>query len=221
MVIQAHAPPLRVYVVLSSSYRSLKNHQLFFVLFHIILHAVTLTIVLEVSVMGVKHLANVDLSCGATSIQWCRERVVGYETTTYFTPGSVSTKTTRSYQATTGKIRIHKPWGTENLKVYSSSSLYITSLPSLSSPLRTSMGSRPVSDQRKNDRWRRASVSTLRQRKLKLDGKTLRHRNSLDDEQLVGRKGSENEPPVRQRLEGIEWCNNVLITIVLLVCVTC
>ena len=68
MVIQVHAPPLRVYVVLSSSYMSLKNHQLFFVLFHIILHAV-LTIVLEVSVMGVKHLANVELSCGARSVQ--------------------------------------------------------------------------------------------------------------------------------------------------------
>ena len=83
------------------------------------------------------------------------------------------------------------------------------------------MGSRPVSDQRKNPRWCRASVSTLRQHKLKFDGKNFRHRNLLDDEKLVGRKEFDNEPPVQQILEGIEWCNNVLITIVLLVCVTC
>ena len=31
----------------------------------------------------------------------------------------------------------------------------------------------------------------------------------------------DNEPPIRQLLEGIEWCDNVFISIVLLVCVTC
>ena len=45
---------------------SSKNDQLFFVLFHIILHAVLTIVLKEVSVMGVKHLVNVDL---VTSIQ--------------------------------------------------------------------------------------------------------------------------------------------------------
>ena len=64
-------------------------------------------------------------------------------------------------------------------------------------------------------------MSALRQRKLKFDGKTLRHRDSLDDEELAGGRVSDNEPPIRQLFEGIEWCNNVLITVILLVCVTC
>ena len=66
-----------------------------------------------------------------------------------------------------------------------------------------------------------SALRALRQRKHKLDGKTLRHRNLLHDEELAGGLVPDNEPPIRQLLEGIEWCDNVLITIVFLVCVTC
>ena len=55
-------------------------------------------------------------------------------------------------------------------------------------------------------------MRALRQRKHKLDGKTLCHHNSLDDEQLVGGKVSDDKPPIRQLLEGIEWYDNVLVT---------
>ena len=55
-------------------------------------------------------------------------------------------------------------------------------------------------------------MSALQQRKLKLDGMTLRHRDSLDDEELAGGRVSDNEPPIRQLLEGMEWCNSVLIS---------
>ena len=63
-------------------------------------------------------------------------------------------------------------------------------------------------------------MRALRQRKHKLDGKTLRHRNSLHDEELAGGMVPDNEPPIRQLLEGVE-CATVFISIVLLVCVTC
>ena len=62
-------------------------------------------------------------------------------------------------------------------------------------------------------------MSALRESKLK-DGKTLHHRNSFDDEQLAGGI-SNNEPLICQPLEGMEWCDNVLFTIIVLVYVTC